>query len=434
MAALVVAMPQAIAQKAAPAAAAAGAQSDLLAKAGDIAKKVSTLRGLSIVHPIKRGVMTRAEIQKRLVANIDEEYKPGELAAEAVAMKRLGLLPADADYKKLVLDILTEQIAGFYDPKAKELYIASWSTTGCDMVMAHEIDHALQDQHFNLEQLIQSSHDNGDVSLARQALAEGDGMVLMIEYLMAKMGQPPPWGNPLFAKMIEERMQGTEMAGMSKLAGAPRVLRETLIFPYVAGMAFVIQFRKHHPWKRIDAVYRKPPLSTEHILHPETYKRYERPDRVRVRPLRSLRGYDKIYDNITGELGFRIFLRERGVSEDTANIAAGGWGGDRVAMFAPAGHKPDQVDGVIGVSYSVWDAGVDAQEMFEAESSALRNLVKGGTEVASTASRLVLGAGDLVWMVERKGDRVVAIFAAPKAKGDAILGDVWKHWQVRRSR
>src|SRR5262245_16802136 len=183
----------------------ADAQKDLLAKADAIAVKVSAARGLKVKRKIERGVMGKDQIRTRILARVDQEYSPAELAAEELAMKRMGMLPADADYKKIVIDLLTDQIAGFYDPWERRLYIANWNTTGIEMmddaVMAHEIDHALQDQHFNLRTFMTAEAKNADATSARQALVEGDGMALMLEYVIGgaanKDAAAQLWSNSL---------------------------------------------------------------------------------------------------------------------------------------------------------------------------------------------------------------------------------------------
>ena len=116
------------------------ADQDLERQADTIAADVARIRGLAIKRPIDRGVMNKSQIRTRLVARMAEEYTPEELAAEALALERLGLLPAGVDYQKLVLDLLTDQIAGFYDPWERRLYIADWAQMGKEVAMAHEID------------------------------------------------------------------------------------------------------------------------------------------------------------------------------------------------------------------------------------------------------------------------------------------------------
>ncbi len=241
-----------------------------MADADRIAAKVSKLRGLAIRRPIRRGVMSKPEITRRLLARVRTEYGPDEIASEELAMKRLGLLPPDADYLKLVIDLLTDQIAGFYDPWEQELYIADWMTMGGDEVMAHEIDHALQDQHFQLRSWMAAEKKNADATLARQALVEGDGLAVMIEF---SSPVPVPWGQDGFV----ETMTGCMTLGAASLAHVPLAIREALVFPYSYGLRFVAEVRKTRPWKAVDEMYRRPPLSSEHILHPSTYARYERP-------------------------------------------------------------------------------------------------------------------------------------------------------------
>jgi hypothetical protein len=418
-----------------------GKQDDLLKKADTIAAKVAKLRGLEQKRPIKRGIMQKHEIRKRLIERVDGEYSPAELAAEELAMKRLGLLPPDADYKKLVIDLLTDQIAGFYDPVEQQLYIAGWQQAGMEMfqdiLMAHEIDHALQDQHFGLRTFMRPDKGNSDATVARQALVEGDGTALMFEYMMHSMGMEMPWADQKTTAMMSEQMSSA-MAG-SAMAGVPLVLREGLIFPYMSGLAFVAHFRKHHPWKRIDAIYKKPPLSTEHILHPEKYLAYERPDEIKAGAIAALAGHQRVYDNVNGEFGLTIFLRQhvrarRGDEQairEKAERATAGWGGDRLAIYAPPGHV-GKLAGTVGVSYSVWDQTTDAIEFFEMLSDAMPSL-SGGKMVKDGEEHIEYRDGSgATFLAQRKNDAVVLIMGADQDKAPVILEQVWKSWKVKR--
>src|SRR3970040_1175755 len=135
-------------------------------------------------------------------------------------------------------------------------------------------------------------------------------------------------------------------ANLGTLGTAPLLLREGLLFPYVGGLAFVAHVRKTQPWKAVDAVYKKPPLSTEHILHPASYDRYERPDTITATPPAALPGWTIAYQNVSGELGLGIFLRQHGVPSTTsaagaqgpgkAELAGSGWGGGGLAGVVAA--------------------------------------------------------------------------------------------------
>jgi hypothetical protein len=418
----------------------------LLDKADAIAVQVSKLRGLARKRPIQRGVMQKHEIEQRLLARIDEEYTPEELAAEELSMKRLGLIPADIDYKKLVVDLLTDQIAGFYDPIEGQLYIAGWQDMGLgaagdDMVMSHEITHALQDQHFDLRSFMKSDKQNGDGSVARQALVEGDGTVLMIEHMLAGMKQPPPWDQPGILDIVTPLLS-TGMAE-GKLAEVPLVLRESLVFPYFAGLTFVIHFRKSHPWARIDEIYRKPPLSTEHILHPDKYEAYEKPVRITPVELPSLPGHRLAYHDVAGELGLSLFLLQHLVPEarrtnppkalrKKTSQAGAGWGGDRLAIYTPPDHD-GSLRGVVAVVYSVWDDPADASEYFDVLSDAMPAIAGGAPPVRADDDGVAhVDAAGTMYLAQRKDNAVVLVIGVARERADAVLADVWKRWRVQR--
>jgi hypothetical protein len=411
-------------------AAAADPRAALLARTDQIAGEVSRLRGLKILRPIKRGVMSRDQITARLLQRVRQEYKPEEIAAEEMALKRLGLFPADKSYLDVVIELLKSQIAGFYDPWEKQLYIADW-TGGGDEVMAHEIDHALQDQHFDLARWMKGARDNADATLARQALVEGDGTALMLEYAAAQSGQPVPWGRGEFVGEVASSIR----MGMLLMGEAPLVLRESLVFPYVNGLKFVAHARRTGSWKAIDAMYRKPPLSTEHIIHPDKYESYERPVQVTSALPATLAGYSRGYDNVLGELSLWIFLREHGVDEAQAKVAVAGWGGDRVAVFTPPGYD-GVVSSAVAVVYTVWDAEPDAHEFMGALGTALPAL---GGKARATPSRRgdvieLRGADGSVLSAELRGDAVVMVVGAPPARAEELRAQVWKSWTVKRPR
>ena len=139
----------------------------LVARADDIAAKVATLRGLAIKRTIAKGVMDDAGLRARILLRMDEDASAAERAADAAVGKRWGLVPMATDVDKLVVDLLTEQIAGFYDPAEAKLYVSAkpgTDDTWADMLMAHEITHALQDQHFGLTPWMKAVKDDNDAA------------------------------------------------------------------------------------------------------------------------------------------------------------------------------------------------------------------------------------------------------------------------------
>lgn len=414
-------------------------EDERLAKADEIATRVSELRGLDIKTEIDRGVMTKDQVRARIRARLGEQYTDAELKLEAMALERMGMLPRNADLEKLVLDLLTDNVAGFYDSKEAKLYIAGWGTqkSDADAVMAHEIDHALQDQHFDLDAMLTTGKNKrkltGDEMSARQALVEGDGMALMIEYSTSNLGIEP-WGNDAVLDMMLPTLEAQTSSG--SMARAPLVLRESLAFPYVAGLRFVAEFRKNHTWSRVDDIYGKLPLSTEHILHVDRYVVYEKPDAVddSLPAVLGDDGFTRVYSDVIGEHGLSLLLRQHGVRTTKAETSAAGWGGDRIVVYGPAGHDGRKVSGTVGVVYTVWDHEADAMEFYESMTDAISSLANGGKSVTEDDDLVVhmLGSKTVV-SVERDGDAVVVIVGAPKDSAKDLRKQVWA-WKVSRAK
>src|SRR5439155_20419730 len=203
----------------------------LLARTDVVAKEVAKLRGLPLRHPIENEVVDRDELHARLAKLASDRKTAADTAAEGIALQRWGLIPLGVDYTQEMVELLTEQIAGYYDPETKKLTISksagddpSWA----EMVLAHELDHGLQDQAFDLHKFEDLPDSEGDAALARHSLVEGDGIALMIEVLLSRKHITAPWANPAIAAKLEEAMTQTG----DSLDKAPLAIRETMLFPY----------------------------------------------------------------------------------------------------------------------------------------------------------------------------------------------------------
>ena len=123
----------------------------IIATTEAVLQETSEIRELPILHPVKSGAQSRAEIQRMVIRNLDEDTSPAEMHASEVTLKKRGLVAADFQFRAFMIKLLTEQVAGYYDPKTQEFFLADWiDLEGQKPVMAHELTHALQDQHFNL--------------------------------------------------------------------------------------------------------------------------------------------------------------------------------------------------------------------------------------------------------------------------------------------
>ena len=415
----------------APAAADPTALDKLLARTDTVAKEVAKIRGLPLKAKIPNEVVDKEELRTRLLAMAAEDKTQRETAAEGLALARWGMIPLATDYSALLIELLTEQVAGYYDPKTKKLTIsksAGDDPAWAELVLAHEIDHGLQDQSFDLEKFTDLPSVEGDASTARRALVEGDGIALMIEVMLARQGTGAPWSNPEVTQAIEKAM--TVPGNGDALDKAPLAIRDSLIFPYKAGLSFVAALRRRQPWSAIDAAYAKPPTSTEQIMHPERYLAGDEPLRVEVAVPPALPDHTIAHDTVWGELGFDLFLRSHGIDASTAAIAAEGWGGDRVITLAKGVDR--RAVRAIGIARMEWDSEPDAIEAAEALETALDRWIAGATiDHVYQRTRWMALDGTVSW-VERKGPAVVVVVGAAAWTAEALATEVWTASSVRQ--
>lgn len=430
-------------------------ESNLLTQADAIAREVALMRGLSLKSPMQKGVRDRKQLRETLVRRIAEEYTDEEIAAEGKLYKQLGLFPQDLDYKALILDLLTEQIAGFYDQNSKELYIMSGLPAALQRpTMAHEIFHVLQDQHFDILAM-QAPFDpkaNGDFQLARSALLEGDATLLMIDFTLKENAQLPQGAITSLAQMplvlgavsvltlenltsIQSILGGSEPerdptpgARESASDRAPAVLKESLIFPYVAGLRFILMaYSKLGSWEAMRAIYADAPVSTEQIIHPERYFAKDLPTLLEFDPGSALPGktWTPIYENVAGEFQMYLTLkqhlridRKQGAPLPAIDlpIAVEGWGGDKLLAFENADED------VLIAHMSSWDTLQDAAEYYEAINGALTRRFHGQPLRIQTSAAghgestcYTLGEGEDAQRIyiERWGDLVLHLEGVP---------------------
>ena len=251
----------------------------LIAATADVLKETSELRQLPILHQVQSSTQSRAEIERMLIRNLDEETSPPQIHATELTLKKLGLAPADFQYRALMLRLLTEQVAGYYDPKTREFHLADWiDLDGQKPVMAHELTHALQDQHFNLRRFEHWPKGDSDAELAAHALIEGDATLAMSFYVLR---------DPLRALAFLKSM-GAKGVASEELDKAPRALRESLLFPYQEGLIWTRRLYGEGGWDRVSKAFTELPQSTEQILHPEKYFAHEAPVKVTLPDLTPL--------------------------------------------------------------------------------------------------------------------------------------------------
>jgi hypothetical protein len=391
----------------------AGAQDAEVAQrlARELVPAVERATGLSFRRPPVVQVRTRDQLRGYLSRKLAQELPPAELAAVERAYRAFGLTAERTDLRRLMLDLYTEQVAGFYDPDSAALFVVRGGDPALlRLVMAHELVHALQDQYMSLSSILKLKRQN-DRQMAGQAVAEGQATLASLMALAPGASLPSLSG----AWSTVRQAIRDQQASMPVFAAAPRIIQEGLMFPYLWGAEFMREFAERATGDEQPYGDRLP-ISTEQILHPSRYTARETPVRLRFA---ATPGDTLVYDNDFGEFETRVVLETWGVEEDVAVAAAAGWNGDRFEIRGAPG-------GTVVLWASAWDSEQDAAD-FE------RALRRGWGRARAGNGGGGRGAGPAPrWQVDRLtlgGVPVVRLMSAPSS---------WAGWrrapEVRLSR
>jgi hypothetical protein len=383
-------------------ASAAARNAALVATTNEVLEETSQLRELPILRPVQSSAQSRAEIERMIVGNLDRDTTAADMHASEVTLKRLGLAPANFSLRPLIVRLLTEQVAGYYDPREQEFHLADWiDADGQKPIMAHELTHALQDQHFNLRRFEKWPKGDSDAELATHALIEGDATLAMTLYV----GR-----NPLRALTFLKSFMAADTSSQ-ELDKAPRALRETLLFPYQEGLTWTRALYQNGGWPSVSRAFKTLPQSTEQILHPPKYFIHEAPVKVLLSDLRPLlgAGWRRLDADVNGEWSLYLVLDEFIKSPSVSKQAAAGWAGDRYATYENA-HGDS-----LYVSVSAWDTEKDAREFFDAyvKRSKLRYADARVTSERPAAWSAQTSEGGVT--VELRGNRVLILEGIPPA-------------------
>lgn len=389
----------------------------LIARVRAQQQAVATIRDLAFLRDVEVEVESPAVMRAALERDLREEAAEGDLVDLAFAWAFLGLAPPDTDLFTVLVEVLEEAVGGYYSAEDERLVVVERAIDGApadlgeameSMVVAHELVHALQDQHFDLDRLTERDIDNSDVALAVQGLVEGDASYAMLYRVL-----PDPDAIPLASLGSVLAAAGgasTEMGG--RMATAPRALTEQLTFPYIYGLTFIQAVKQQgEGWSAVNAAFARPPLSSEQILHPEKYlsDTPDWPTAVQTRrPERWIgRGWALTEDDSLGEFGASILLSE-GLPDLDARATVRGWDGDRLMVWRRG-------DRGAGAWLTVWDSPSDAERFAEAAFELARALRPDATWERE-AERVDGQRGAVRHAVVRDGDRVLVLLDIPAGK------------------
>ena len=297
--------------------------------------------GLPIKSTVKRQLTTRAAVESYLKAKFDEDQGSRRLQRDEIVLKKFGLLDRDFSLKPFLLELLKEQIEAYYDAKTKTVNMLDWvDIEEQKPVLAHELTHALQDQHADLEKwndqtpadvLVNASGDSGHLAMdemdtARDAVAEGQATAVMMDYILKPLGKSLV-KDPEVLDVVKQQMTGAENSPV--MARAPLLLSESMLFPYREGLSF-----EQDVWMdqgqaaAFAGAMDRPPTSSWEIINPREYEQKHRPVVPFMPDIHPL--VDKLYKPYdigqVGQLDLHIMTGLFG-GEDAARSFTPAWNG-----------------------------------------------------------------------------------------------------------
>lgn len=341
----------------------------LLTQIEELEQWTVEIRGLEPMAPIDRRFPSRAEVEAFIRSQLNDPELLAYYRDAQVAYVAFDLLPADLDLVDSLQTLLVAQIGGYYDTDTKTmntLLITGGELTDRlplleQIIYVHEFTHALQDQHFDLTQLLGGEDDVAftaqfpDRALAVQALIEGDATEVMTVFTELLTERRP-------VEVLQDLSALTGMLGALDIPpGTPPILEAELTFPYLTGQKFVQALVAAGGWEQVDAAYRDPPRSSEQIIDPDAYLSGDEPVAVDLPDVGSVLGdgWSQRFDRTGGEFFVRRYLDTQ-LSSMVVTRAAGGWGGDRYRLYT------DRDGAFAWVWKLTWDTPDDANQFTSA--------------------------------------------------------------------
>ena len=365
---------------------------------GEAVPKIEKAIGLKFKTPPKVERRSKDEVRNFLTQKFNESMPAAEITGIERTYRRFGLISDTLQLRPFMLELLTEQVVGYYDPATKVLYVVDGADPAMvGVTVAHELVHALQDQYINLDSIQKITGDN-DRQVAAQAVIEGQATFEQVKAMLGSnnLAATLPGGWDRIRDMIREGQ-----SAMPVFSAAPMIIQETLIFPYLSGAEFMRRFDETRPGK---VPFDSMPVSTEQILHNAAY--FETRDPPTTVTLPELGGGAKsVYSNNLGEFETRLFLFQHLQDQNAAIRGAAGWDGDRFVLFDTKGG-----DGIAWVT--VWDSKIDAGEFYDLlDTSILKRYRNAKPRSADGSSRVYEAAGRTIQVTTGEvGGRPVVLY------------------------
>jgi hypothetical protein len=287
-----------------------------------ILAQISDITGLKLKRPVPMSTLTKEEWRRWVEDRIRESAKPEEIRVEETAMKIFGFLPPEFDLRASTVDLMSEQAAAVYDHKKKRMIFVQGAAPDDveEAVLAHELSHALADQHFDMGRFLEKGPRSDESESARMAVVEGQAMWIMLEVMLNRNGQSLTKNSAALQLMLP---------AMGKMAAAqypvfdksPLYLKESLLFPYSAGLLFQQAVIDKLGREAFAAVLRDPPKNTQQVLHPAKYLAHEAVSKVDLPEFDGRNKLKKLTDGDIGEFDLRVLFEQYGNKKDADDLA-----------------------------------------------------------------------------------------------------------------
>ena len=348
---------------------------ELFRSVDEILQFASKDSSLPIKQPVKRTLTSRDQVVAYITKHMSEDEDAQRLRRSELVLKKFGLLPRDFDLQTFLLALLREQVAGYYDPKTKTVNLLDWVDVEQQRpVLAHELTHALQDQSFGLEKWMkagaggpaanhgkdptQADIESDETAAARQAVVEGQAMVVLIDYMLEPTGQSLKDSPQIVEALKQGMLVGT--ADSIQFHNAPIYLKEALTFPYRYGIDFVADvLAKDGKEKAFAGVFTNPPRTTREIMEPKTYLSGERLEAMRMPDLSKIfKSYEHFDSGAVGEFDVAVLIDQYAGSKTSRDLYPHWRGG-----YYYAARPKSDADGTLGLLYvSRWSSPQESAE------------------------------------------------------------------------
>jgi len=375
--------------------------------------QVSQIRGLQALNEPELKLLDHASLTAYLADQFEHDYLPSERESDQKEFVLLGLLKPTDNLVQIQLNLLSDQVIGVYNSETKALFVVADQAgfgPGERMTYAHEFNHALQDQYYDLNTIAPKHPVSNDRSLAVHALIEGDAIMLQTLWAQSNLTQDD-------LTQLARSSAGSD----DSLARVPLVVRTELLFPYIDGFNFVRQAYRQggNDYAVLDDLFKNPPESTAQLLHPEKYQNRVQPVDVQLGDVSTRLGLDwrKIGSGVLGELDTRIMLEQWGTDHSAASRTAAGWAGDQWQLVEKAGRSAI-------VLKTTWETPESAKAFYSAYTRGLRTRFDSAMVEESSSTRQALTTPVTATDVRLQGNDVVAVIAFDRESAAAIVNAV----------